>query len=174
MSKAQSVLNAGADEQWTFCPADVAALLAPPEVDAAGLPIRCGVGAPSAVSGTPCPRRCWRLLDRLILKLRESGQRVRARQHGHGQAGAIDEPPRRDGDGCSLMKVVAGMVKGMPLVIPKYRGRDPTSFRLVTLLPEESTPVRKFIESVAPTPFYLRPGEKEAFGRGRSDRRTEN
>ena len=49
-SKARSVLNAGDDEQWTFCPADVAALLAPPGVDTAVLRSD-GVGAPSAVSG---------------------------------------------------------------------------------------------------------------------------
>jgi hypothetical protein len=57
------------------------------------------------------------------------------------------------------------VVKGMPLVVQNTEGARPNLFNLVTLLPGESTPVRKFIESVAPTPFYRRRAEHHTTGR---------
>jgi hypothetical protein len=41
------------------------------------------------------------------------------------------------------------IVEGMPMVLRHVEGARPNLFNLITLVPGETTPVRKFIESVA-------------------------
>jgi hypothetical protein len=75
------------------------------------------------------------------------------------------------------MDVAEGLseiVEGTPIVVQDTEGARRNLFNLVTLLPGESTPVRKFIESVAPAPFYQRAGEGHAAMGGRRERMRQN
>lgn len=159
VSKAHSVLNAGDDEQWTFCPADVAALLAPPGVDTAVLdPMESELLPPSRDAVPETVLAALRSFYSKHSGIRAAYVLVARSRSG----GVIDEP-------LVVMEMdvpdeLSQVVKGIPLVVQNIEGARPNLFRLVTLLPGESTPVRKFIESVAPAPFYQRAGEHHPVG----------
>jgi hypothetical protein len=144
-----SVLNPGYAEQWTFCPSDVAALL----------------------DGAPVPMS---LLDPLESELLPAApgalpQTVAAglisffkKQIGVGAAYVVTTRSNGAPDRTLVVldietgEEVREIVDGLRLVVQQLEGAAPDLFRLVLLLPGESTPTRKFIESVRPDPFYRR------------------
>ena len=167
--KAHSVLNACHAQQWTFCPADVAALLDRPVVNAAVLdPIESELLPPTREAVPEPVLAALRSFYRKHAGIRAAYVLV-ARSRA---AGSTDQPfvviEMDVPDGLSEI------VEGTPMVVQHTEGARPNLFNLVTLLPGETTPVRKFIESVAPSPFYRRSGERHSAGRGRTDRTHEN
>jgi hypothetical protein len=158
--KAQSVLNAGVEEQWTFCPADVEALLEEPVVNAKVLdPMESELLPPSRDAVPETVLAALRSFYSKHAGIRAAYVLV-ARSRS---VGSVDQP---------LVVIemdvpdeLSEVVKDMPLVVQNTEGARPNLFNLVTLLPGESTPVRKFIESVAPTPFYRRRAEHHTTGR---------
>jgi hypothetical protein len=157
VSKAKSVLNAGHAEQRTFCPADVAALLERPVVNAVVLDPMKSELLPASRDAVPetvlaalrsfyAKHAAIRAAYVLVARARATGS--------DDQALVVIEMDVADG--------VSEIVEGTPIVVQDTEGARRNLFNLVTLLPGESTPIRKFIESVAPSPFYRRAGEGHA------------
>jgi hypothetical protein len=167
--KAKSVLNAGHAHQWTFCPADVAALLERPVVNAVVLdPLESELFPPSRDA---VPESVLAALRSFYAK------------HAGIQAAYVLVARARAASSVDQALVVIEMdvaeglseiVEGTPIVVQESEGARRNLFNLVTLLPGESTPVRKFIESVAPSPFYQRAGVATAAVGGRRDRTQQN
>jgi hypothetical protein len=169
VSKAKSVLNAGHAQQWTFCPSDVAALLERPVVNAVVLdPMESELLPPSRDA---VPETVLAALRSFYAK--HAGIRAAYVLVGRARAAGSDDQALV----VIEMDVAEGLsevVEGTPIVLQQTEGARRNLFNLVTLVPGEITPVRKFIESVAPSPFYRRAGEGLAAARGRRDRTQQN
>jgi len=149
--RAHSVLNPGHAEQWTFCPAEVDAILDGPVVPTSVLdPTEWSL---EPASGDLLPEAVIAGLRSFYAK--QSGVRAayvlvaRSRTPGPADRNLVVV----DLDVPEAMRKVA---EGTRLVVDHLDGVTPDLFHLVALVAGVSSPIRKYVDSLAPVPFFLR------------------
>lgn len=149
--RAHSVLNPGHAEQWTFCPAEVDAIIDGPMIPTSVLdPTEWSL---EPAPGAPLPEAVIAGLKSFYA--RQSGVRA---AYLLGARSRIPGPADRnlvvvDLDDPEAMREVS---EGTRLVVDHLDGVTSDLFHLVVLVAGISSPIRKYVESLAPTPFVVR------------------